>query len=118
MFSAALFTTAETWRQPTRPWTDKWIKEWQRQTEEYCSATKKSKTKPAAAARTDVAITMLSEAGHRERQTPHDVACMRSLGHDTAERTWETEADSHRERQIPGCQGGRGLEMDGLGVGG
>ena len=51
--------------------TDKWIKEWQRQTEEYCSATKKSKTKPAAAARTDVEITMLSEAGHRERDKRH-----------------------------------------------
>ena len=26
MFTAALFTTARTWKQPRCPWTDEWIK--------------------------------------------------------------------------------------------
>ena len=60
MFSAALFTTAETWRQPTRPWTDEWIKEkWQRWTDEYYSAIKKNKTKPTAATWMDLEIIIL-----------------------------------------------------------
>ena len=41
---------------------------------------------------------------------------MWGLKYDTTEPIWETEADSQTE-QISGCQGGGGLESDGLGVG-
>ena len=41
MFTAALFTTAKTWKQPKCPMTDEQIKMWYIYTREYCSAIKK-----------------------------------------------------------------------------
>ena len=43
MFSAALFTVAKTWKKPTCPLTDEWIKIWYIYTMEYYSATKRTK---------------------------------------------------------------------------
>ena len=42
IFTAALFTTAKTWRQPKYPLTDEWLKMWYTYTMEYYSATKKN----------------------------------------------------------------------------
>ena len=45
IFSAALFTVARTWEQPTCPLTDEWIKNmWYIYTMEYYSAIKRNKT--------------------------------------------------------------------------
>ena len=41
-FTAALFTIARTWKQPTCPSTDEWIKLWYIYTMEYYSAIKRS----------------------------------------------------------------------------
>ena len=42
MFTEALFTAAETWKQPQRPPTEDWIKKtWCTHTTEYRSATKR-----------------------------------------------------------------------------
>ena len=42
MFTAALFTVAKTWKQPTHPLTDEWIKTmWYIYTKEYYSTIKK-----------------------------------------------------------------------------
>ena len=50
MFTAALFTTAKTWKQPKRPSTDDWIKKmWYIYTMEYYSAIKENETMPFAA---------------------------------------------------------------------
>ena len=49
MFTAALFTTAKTWKQSKCPWTAEWIKLWYIHTMEYYSATKKNKMIPFAA---------------------------------------------------------------------
>ena len=47
MFTAALFTTAKTWKQPQCPSTEEWIKKmWYIHTMEYCSAIKKNKIMP------------------------------------------------------------------------
>ena len=44
MFTAALFTTAKTWKQPKRPSTEKWIKKmWSTYTVEHYSAIKRVK---------------------------------------------------------------------------
>ena len=44
MFTAALFTTARTWKHPRRPGTDEWInKSWYIRTTEYYSAIKRNK---------------------------------------------------------------------------
>ena len=49
MFIAVLFTIAKTWKQPTCPSTDEWIKKMQYiYTMEYYSAIKKSETMPFA----------------------------------------------------------------------
>ena len=45
MFIAALFTIARTWKQPTCPLTNEWIKKmWQIYTMEYYSTIKRNKT--------------------------------------------------------------------------
>ena len=49
MFIAALFTGAKTWRQPTCPLTDDWIKMWYIYTIEYYPALKKNEIMPFTA---------------------------------------------------------------------
>ena len=49
VFTAALFTTAKTWKQPKCPSTEEWIKKMYMCTMEYYSAIKKNETRPFAA---------------------------------------------------------------------
>ena len=79
MFTAALFTTAKTGKQPACPSTDDWIKHTRHlHTMHYCSTTKKNTT-PSAAARTQLESPTLSEVNQTEEDKYHDVTYMQNL---------------------------------------
>ena len=68
MFTAALFTTAKTWKQPKGPLTDEWIEKMRyRYKMEYNSAMKKNKIMPFAATWIQLQIGIPSEV--RKRKT-------------------------------------------------
>ena len=72
MFIAALFTIAETWKQPKGP--DEWIKKmWCICTKEYYSAIKKNEIMPFAMTWMDLEIVILSEVTHTEKDKYHDI---------------------------------------------
>ena len=70
MFRAALFTTAETWKQSKRSSTDEWIKKvWYIYVQGNITQPLKGWTMPSAATWMDVEITTL-----RQRKTNHLVS--------------------------------------------
>ena len=70
MFIAAIFTIAETWKQPKCPSTDDWIRKmWYRYTMEYYPAIKKNKIMPFAATWMELDILILSEVRKRKMNT-------------------------------------------------
>ena len=72
MFTAALFTTAKTQKQPKYPSTEEWIKKiWYIYTRDYYSTTKKNDIMPFAATWMDQQITTLSEVSQTEKDKYH-----------------------------------------------
>ena len=70
MFTAALFTLAETWKQPKCPLTDDWIgKMWYIYMMEYHSAIKKNKIMPFAATWIELETLILSELSQKKTNT-------------------------------------------------
>ena len=68
MFSAALFTSARTWKQPKCPLREKWImKIWYIYTTEYYSAIKMNDIMPFEATWMDLEIFILSKVRQRRR---------------------------------------------------
>ena len=68
MFSAALFATAKTWKQPKCPSTEEWIKKkWYIYTMEYYSAIKRNEIPAFLATWVDLETIMLSEVSHTMR---------------------------------------------------
>ena len=75
MFTAAPFTIAKTWKQPTCP-VNRWMEEeGVIYTRDYYSAMKKNEIMPFAATWTDLGILILSKS-ERERQMPYDIPYM------------------------------------------
>ena len=67
MFTAALFTTARTWKQSKCPSTEEWIKEMQYiYTMEYYTAIQRKEIRPSAVTRMDLQIVILSEVSQRK----------------------------------------------------
>ena len=74
MFTAALFTIAETWKQPKCPSTDEWIKIWYLYTMEYYSAIKQNEIMPVAATWMQLEIIILSEGSQKEKDKYHMIS--------------------------------------------
>ena len=75
MFTAALFTIAETWKQPKCPLTDDWIKKmWYIYTIEYYLAIKKNKRMPFAATWMELETLILSEVNQKEKDKYHMIS--------------------------------------------
>ena len=90
MFTAALFTIAETWKQPKCTSTDERRKIYIYTMEDYL-ALEKNEIMPIAATRTDLEIIILSEVS--QRQTYY-ITYMWSLKNDTNELIYKTETGS------------------------
>ena len=72
MFTEALFTIAETWKQPKCPLRNEWIqKMWYIYAREYYSAIKKDKIKPFAATWMELLILILSKVSLKEKDKYH-----------------------------------------------
>ena len=68
MFTATLFPTAETWKQPKCPQTNEWLKRMcYAYTMEYYSAIKKNEIIPYVATWMDLEIIILSKASQTEK---------------------------------------------------
>ena len=75
MLIAALITVAKTWKQPTCPLTEEWIKKmWYIYTMEYYSAIKKNEIMPFAATWMDIEIIIVSEVSHTEKDKYHMIS--------------------------------------------
>ena len=67
MFTEALFTITRSWKQPKRPWTDKWIKKmWYIYTMEYYSAIKRNEIGLFAETWMDLETVIQSEVSQKE----------------------------------------------------
>ena len=67
MFIVALITIAKTWKQPTRPSVEEWIRKmWYIYTIEYYSAMKKNDIVPFATTWMVLEMIILSEVSHTE----------------------------------------------------
>ena len=75
MFTAALFTTAGSWKQPKCPSTEEWIKKMcYIYTMEYYLAIKRNEIMPFAATWMDLEIVILSEISQTEKDKYHMIS--------------------------------------------
>ena len=75
MFIAALFTIANTWKQPKCPLTGEWIKKmWYTYTMEYYSVIKKNEIMPFAATWMQLEIIILSKVSQKEQDKYHMIS--------------------------------------------
>ena len=95
VFTAALFTIANTWKQPKCPSTEEWImKVWYIYTVEYYSAIKKNEM-PFAATWMDLEIIILSMSD-RERHISYDITFMWNLKENDTNELTETDSQTSK----------------------
>ena len=109
MFTVALFTTAQTWKQPKCASTDEWIKRCGVYIfiyiVEYYSAIKKNRIMPFAAIWMQPEVIILSDIHQKENYKYYDITCMWNLKYDTNEPIYEAENNHRHRKQSGGCQG-------------
>ena len=71
MFIAALFTIARTWKQPTCPSTNEWIKMWHIYIMEYYSAIKRNEIELFVVRWMDLESVIESEVSQKEKNKYH-----------------------------------------------
>ena len=72
VLTAALYTTAKTWKQPKCPSTEEWIKKkWYQYAMEYYSAIKRKEVMTFAATWRDLEVIMLSAVSQTVRRQHH-----------------------------------------------
>ena len=79
MFTEALFTIANTWKQTECPSTDEWIKIWHIYTIEYHSSIKKNEIMPFAATWMDLKIIILNEVSQAEKDEYLTISLLRGI---------------------------------------
>ena len=80
MFIVALFTKAETCKQPKRPSTDDWIRKlWYKYTMECYSAIEKNELMPCAATWMELETLILSEVSQKEKDKRHMISLMSGI---------------------------------------
>ena len=97
MFTGALFTTAKTWKQPTRPSTEECIKKmWYIDTMEYDSAVK-NEMMSFAATWMDLDI-IPGEVGQKGKY--HTLSLMCGVRYNTNQHIYGTKTDSQKEKRL------------------
>ena len=95
MFTAALFTIANTWKQPKCPLIEEWIKVWFIYTMEYYSTIKRNEIMSFTTTWMDLESVILSEVSRVEKDKYHMILLIYGIWkNDTIELTYKTEIDS------------------------
>ena len=77
MFIGALFIIARTWKQPTCPSTDEWIKKlWHIYTMDYYSAIKRNEIELFVVRWVDLESVIQSEVSQKEKNKYHMLTCI------------------------------------------
>uniref|UniRef100_A0A8D0QIM2 DUF1725 domain-containing protein n=1 Tax=Sus scrofa TaxID=9823 RepID=A0A8D0QIM2_PIG len=102
VFTAALYTTAKTWKQPKCPSTEEWIKMWYIDTMEYYSAIKRKEITALAATWMDMEIIMLNKRSQSDGKTPtsYAITYMWNLKKKTQELLCRTDTDSQTLKNL------------------
>ena len=80
MFTAALITVAEIWKQPKCPLTDEWIRKmWYIYTTEYYSIMRKKEILPFVTTRTSLEDIMLNETSQTEKDKYVIISLIREI---------------------------------------
>ena len=116
VYTTALFTIAETWKQPKCPSTDEWMKKtWYIYTVEYYS-TIKNEIMPTAATRMDREIITLNEVSQRMTNTVWYRICVKSKIWQKWASLWNRDGLTDTENTLMVTKGEKGWGRDRLRV--
>ena len=101
LFTAALFTITRTWKQPTCPSTDEWIKKlWYIHTIEYYSAIKRNAFESVLMRWMNLEPIIESEVSQKEKDKYHILMCIYGIKKNgTEEFTWRIAMEKQTERK-------------------